>query len=138
MPVIVRPHPTIPIDDLFGGLGWPSSVRISAGRSLAQDMAEAHFVAYSSSTVALEGLIHGRLPVFLDIRDVLSGDPIDDGEFKLRATSPDELVICLKDALTWSAERLDHARTLGLSYVERYLAAPSPDRLERMTTALLP
>lgn len=138
MPVIIRPHPTIPIDDLFGEFSWPPSVRVSSGRSLAQDMAEARFVAYSSSTVALEGLIHGRLPVFLDIREVLSGDPIDDGEFKLRAASPDELVNCLKDVLTWPADRIEHARAQGLAYVERYLVAPSAARLERMNAALLP
>ncbi len=138
MPVIIRPHPTIPIADLFGEFSWPSSVKVSAGRSLAQDMAEARCVAYSSSTVALEGLIHGRLPVFLDICDVLSGDPIDDGEFKLRAANPDELVICLKDVQTWSVDRLDRARGLGLAYVERYLAQPNAERLNRMTSALLP
>lgn len=138
MPVIIRPHPTIPIDDLFGELSWPPSVQVSAGRSLAQDMAEARFVAYSSSTVALEGLIHGRLPVFLDIRDVLSGDPIDDGEFKLQVTTPDELVGCLNDVLSWSADRLDRARALGRAYVERYLAAPSADKIERMNATLLP
>lgn len=138
MPIIIRPHPTIPINDLFRELQWPPSVRMSSGRSLDQDLADACLIAYSSSTVALEGLIHGRLPVFLDICDVLSGDPIDDGEFKLRATSPDELVICINDFLTWPVERLGCARKLGFAYAERYLSVPNAERLDRMAAALLP
>lgn len=138
MPIIIRPHPTILIDDLFGEFSWPSSVRLSVGRSLAQDMAEARYIAYSSSTVALEGLIYGRLPVFLDIHDVLSGDPIDDLAFKLKAAGPDELVCCLRDVLNWPDVQLDRARALGFAYAERYLAAPGTERLGRMNDALPP
>lgn len=138
MPIIIRPHPTIPIDELFSRRSWPLSVEVSRGRSLAEDMGRAGFIAYSSSTVALEGLLHDRLPVFLDIRDVLSGDPIDDGEFKLCAASPEDLVRCLRDALAWPAGRLEQARASGRTYAERYLAAPSVERLDRMSAALLP
>lgn len=136
IPIIIRPHPTIPIDALFGRLSWPPCVEVSRGRSLAEDMARAGFIAYSSSTVALEGLIHGRLPVFLDIRDVLSGDPIDDGEFKLRAGSPAELVGCLRDVLAWHAGRIEQARASGRAYAERYLMRPAPATIAFMTECL--
>lgn len=138
VPIIIRTHPIIPVDDLFRRFRWSPLVELSLGYSLAEDIERAGFVAYSSSTVALEGLIHGRLPVFLDIRDILSGDPIDDGEFKLRAANPDELVSCLKCVLSWPVERLERVRGLGRAYVERYLAAPSADKLALMNAALLP
>src|SRR6185295_3656047 len=83
---IVRTHPTIPVADLFALFRWPETVELSAGRTLAQDLSLATMVAYSSSTVALEGMLHGRLPIFIDTGETPSGDPIaGEHAFKFRA-----------------------------------------------------
>lgn len=136
MPVIIRPHPTIPIDEIYAGFDWPSSVVVSKNRSLMQDIADSCFVAYSSSTVALEGLIYGRLPIFLDIADILSGDPIDDEAFKFQAASAEELLSCMMELQNATSEKLDRLRKMGLSYAEDYLVAPSEESLKQMNEAL--
>ncbi|MRR56880.1 MAG: hypothetical protein EG824_01510 [Deltaproteobacteria bacterium] len=136
VPIVIRPHPSIPIAELYQQYDWPSNVRLSFRSTLTEDMGQVGFIAYSSSTVALEGLIHGRLPIFLDIRDVLVGDPIDNVAFKLNATSPASLVSCIRAVNAWPPEKLDSLRHQGRSYAEKYLAAPNPNLLEEMSSAL--
>lgn len=134
--IIIRPHPTIPVDDLFRQLSWPDTVELSHGRPLHVDLAQAGFVIYSSSTVALEGMLHDRLPVYLDIGDVLSGDPIDDGVFKLKASDAEELAARIDETSRWSEEYLASLQEHGRVYAERYLRRPTPQILTFMTTCL--
>ena len=133
VPVIVRTHPTIPIDDLYSQFDWPEHVRLSRGRALAEDLGAADVVVYSSSTVALEGLLYGRLPVFLDIGDIPSGNPLDANlDFALQASNADELVRAVESLRTRSADALARLREHGRTYAERYLVEPTPERIERI------
>jgi len=133
VPTIVRTHPTIPIDDLYTQFEWPAHVRLSSGRSLAEDFNETSLVVYSSSTVALEGLLYGRLPIFLDICDVPSGNPLDAGlDFAFCASNADQLVHAVVDLGARSAEALTELRERARSYAERYLVEPTNARIERM------
>ena len=136
-PIIVRTHPTIPVDDLYAQLAWPAHVRLSRGRSLADDFAQAGVVVYSSSTVALEGLLYGRLPVFLDIGDVPGGDPMrGDHPFVFRARSGRDLADTLARIDAMSAEDLSRLREQGRAYAERYLIEPTAERVERMAAEI--
>ena len=76
IPIIVRSHPTINIEKLFNSMAWNSNVTLSKNKKLSEDLFYCHVVLYSSSTVAIEGMLSGRLPIFLDIGDIPSGDPL--------------------------------------------------------------
>jgi len=139
-PVIVRTHPTIPVDDLYAQLTWPSHVRLSRGRALADDFAEAGVVVYSSSTVALEGLLYGRLPIFLDIGDIPAGDPMrGEHAFVFRAASGRELAETLARIDAMGAHELCELcelREQGRAYAERYLIEPTAANIERMAAEI--
>mgnify|MGYP000329851690 CR=1 FL=1 len=51
-------------------------IKILSTKKLSEDLFYCHVVLYSSSTVAIEGMLSGRLPIFLDIGDIPSGDPL--------------------------------------------------------------
>ena len=132
-PIRVRTHPTIPIDDLYEQFRWPAHVQLSRGRSLAEDFEEAALVVYSSSTVALEGMLYGRLPIYLEIGDVPSGNPIDgEHEFAFRAANVEELIELVAQIRGYSQERLEMLRGKARAYAERYLVEPTPANVERM------
>lgn len=127
--LIFRAHPTIPVRDLFDSFEWPPGTRFSDGCSLSMDIADACCIAYSSATVALEGMRYGRIPLYIDIGEVLSGDPIDEGlPFKLQANSAESLISALKILKTHQqniALLADEAR----KYAEEYLIAPTEKRI---------
>jgi hypothetical protein len=133
VPVIVRTHPTIPIEDLYAQFSWPVHVRLSRGRSLSDDLAATSLVAYSSSTVALEGMLYGRLPIYLDIGDVPSGNPID-GEhpFVFRAATGAGLRETIARIRALGAGELASLRAQARAYAERYLVEPTRENVERM------
>jgi hypothetical protein len=136
-PVIVRTHPTIPVDDLYAQFEWPDRVRLSRGRSLADDLTAASIVAYSSSTVALEGMLYGRLPIYLDIGDIPSGNPIH-GEhpFVFRAATGAELRETIARIRAFPADKLASLRERARDYAERYLVEPTPHNVERMAALM--
>lgn len=132
-PIVVRTHPTIPIDDLYAQFEWPAQVMLSRGRGLAEDLAAASMVAYSSSTVALEGMLYGRLPVYLDIGDVPSGNPIAGAHrFLSHARTGRELAQAIERVRGHSAAELAALREAARSYAEQYLVAPTHANVERM------
>ncbi|HYC45257.1 MAG TPA: hypothetical protein VED01_07185 [Burkholderiales bacterium] len=135
---IVRTHPTIRVDDLYALFQWGANVELSARATLAEDLSRATLVAYSSSTVALEGMLYGRLPLFVDIGDLPSGDPIP-GEhaFKLSARDGASLAEAIEHAHALAPEPRQALRVEARTYAERYLRAPTPEALERMAHVML-
>ena len=135
---IVRSHPTIPIAAMFALFPWPPNVELSAGTTLAQDLARVTCVAYSSSTVALEGMLSGRLPIYVDIGDVPDGDPMS-GEhpFKLAARDGAGLADAVLRVSTLDAAELRRLRHAAGDFAERYLAAPTAEAVDRMAATLL-
>jgi hypothetical protein len=139
MPVLIRAHPTIPMADLYAQFSWPARVRLSAGGALAADIANASVIAYSSSTVALEGMLYGRLPVFVEIGDVPSGDPIHgEHDFVFRASCGRELADVVERIRSLTAAELERLRNRAREYVERYLIEPTPERVARMADIVAP
>lgn len=135
-PLIFRPHPTIPVLDLYEQWNWPATTRLSDSRSLNQDLSEAWCVAYSSATVCLEGMRYGRIPLYIDIGEILSGDPLDEGlPFKLRASSPESLIHSLSTYLDSSQtdlpQSVDAAR-----YAQSYLIEPTDEGIATMSRVL--
>jgi len=129
----VRPHPAIPMDDLFAQFSWPDRVRLSGGGPLAEDFHDCTLIAYSSSTVALEGMLYGRLPVFVEISDVPSGNPIQgEHDFLFHAASGRALAEITARIHSYAADELTRLRDHARAYAERYLIDPTPERVERM------
>lgn len=136
-PIVVRTHPTIPIDDLYAQFHWPAHVRLSRGQSLSDDFAATSLVAYSSSTVALEGMLYGRLPIYLDIGDIPSGNPIHGAHaFAFRASSGAELYQTIARIRAFTAAELASLRAQARAYAERYLIEPTPANVQRMARAI--
>ena len=133
MPVIVRTHPTIPIEDLYRQFTWPDHVQLSRGRSLAADFQDTSLVLYSSSTVAVEGMLYGRLPIYLDIGDVPSGNPIS-GEhaFVFRASGADTLEEVILGIGALNDDDLEALRAQARTYAQRYLVEPTAANVDRM------
>jgi hypothetical protein len=133
IPMTVRTHPTIPIEDLYAQFRWPARMQLSRGRPLLADIQAAALVVYSSSTIALEGMLYGRLPIFLEIGDVPSGDPIEgEHEFVFRARDAAGLAQVIAQVQAMPQAKLEALRTQARAYAERYLVEPSPANVERM------
>ncbi|MDB5901706.1 MAG: hypothetical protein JWM26_584 [Betaproteobacteria bacterium] len=133
IPMTVRTHPTIPIEDLYGQFRWPARMQLSRGRPLAADIQAAALVVYSSSTIALEGMLYGRLPIYLEIGDVPSGNPIEgEHEFVFRARDAAGLAQVIAEIQAMPQAQLDALRADARAYAERYLVEPSPANVERM------
>lgn len=138
LPVVIRSHPTIRADDLFARFDWPANVRLSQGTTLEQDLAAATMVAYSSSTVALEGMLHGRLPVFIDIGDVPPADPlVGDCPGKRSADSGAALAFAIEALRGMPAGEIAAQRAAAKAYAEAYLREPTADRVRDITSAIL-
>jgi hypothetical protein len=133
IPMTVRTHPSIPIEDLYGQFQWPARMQLSRGRTLASDLQAASLVVYSSSTVALEGMLYGRLPIYLEIGDVPSGNPVEgEHDFVFRASDAAGLAQVIAAVQAMPQDRLDALRAQARAYAERYLVEPSPANVGRM------
>lgn len=133
MPVVFRSHPTIPAEGLFARFNWPGHVRLSRDRPLEADMAEASIVGYASSTVALEGMLQGRLPLFLDIGDIPEADPlVGDCPVKARADGAASLARILGELGNLADARLEAQRAAARTYAERYLLEPTAPRVQSL------
>lgn len=138
VPVVIRSHPTIPVGDLFARFGWPAQVRLSAGATLEHDLAAATMVVYSSSTVALEGMLHRRLPLFADIGDVPAADPlIGDCPVKSGAADGAGLAALVDAVCRMSAPDLEARRSAAKRYAEEYLREPDAARIQAVVRAIL-
>jgi hypothetical protein len=135
---IVRTHPTIPVEDLFALFASKPNVQLSTGRTLAEDLSRVSAVAYSSSTVALEGMLYGRLPVYVEIGDLPSGDPIiGDYRFKFGVSGGKALADTIDCVGRMDAQALAALRAEARDYAETYLRAPSTEAMRQMTHAVL-
>jgi hypothetical protein len=95
-------------------------------------------VAYSSSTVALEGMLYGRLPIFVDIGDVPDGDPIaGEHPFKFQAADGAALAGEITRIEQLGAEDLRNLRHGARSFAESYLRAPTTAAVEDLAHAVL-
>lgn len=138
VPVVIRSHPTIPAADLFARFEWPPHVRLSQGTALAQDLGAASIVAYSSSTVALEGMLGGRLPLFVDIGDLPAADPlIGPCPVKRVVEDADGLAAAVAEIAGASDTDLEARRAIARRYAEAYLQAPDAARRRAVTATIL-
>ena len=138
LPVVLRSHPTIPVADLFARFEWPDAVRLSAGTTLDQDLASATMVCYASSTVALEGMLHGRLPLFADIGDIPAADPlIGDCPAKAVATDGASLAAQVAAICRLDAPELERKRDAAKRYAEAYLRDPGENQVQGIVAAIL-
>lgn len=138
VPVVLRSHPTIPAGELFSRFNWPEHVRLSSGTTLEQDLAAATMVAYSSSTVALEGMLHGRLPLFADIGDIPAADPlIGDCPAKSSAANGAELASLVDGICRMPADELEARRAAARRYAKEYLREPDGERMRAVTAEIL-
>jgi GT2 family glycosyltransferase len=136
LPVRLRSHPTIKAEDLFARFSWPANVRLSTTSPLEEDLAASSIVGYASSTVVLEGMLQGRLPLFLDIGDVPSGDPLlGECTAKAEARDADGFVAAVDGILNLDEVRLAQRQAAALRYAEAYLPAPDESRIRAIVAA---
>ncbi len=138
LPFIIRRHPTMAVDDLFDQIQWEGSVELSKGRTLSEDIGRVSFIVYSSSTVALEGMRYGRIPVFFDIGDVPSGDPVDHGiACRFGAANAQELVAVIERLAAMPPDEIEHLRSAARSYGGSYLRTPDETGIAEMARVVL-
>ena len=138
LPIVIRSHPTIRADDLFARFDWPANVRLSQCTTLDQDLAAATMVAYASSTVALEGMLHGRLPLFIDIGDVPAADPlVGDCPGKRVVDSSAALSAAIQGIRAMPTNEIEAERSAARAYAEAYLREPTADRIREIVAAVL-
>ena len=133
--VIFRAHPTIPVNDLFALFEWPETITLSSEHSLDKDLVDSWCVAYSSATVVLEGMRMGRIPIYIDIGEVLSGDPLVGVTWKLIANNPKTLKE-IAESYNQNPKIFLEIQGQATKYAEQYLIAPSNDRLAEMSSLL--
>ncbi len=128
LPIVIRAHPTINLSDLINKFSFSNKVSIS-NSSLELDIRNATMVAYSSSTVAIEAMLHGRFPIFFDIGDVPSGDPIlGNLGFNRNVKSLKDFLFFYNWKLGLSNFELRKFRQILVSYSKDYLVAPIEKR----------
>ena len=92
--VVVKSHPTVPVDALTTALG----ARARAGNihfsslPIAELLPQAHAVLYTQTTVCLEALRFGVVPVFVRLEGGVNLDPLEHApECRRTATTPVEI-----------------------------------------------
>ena len=130
--LIFRPHPTIQVKEIFEKFNWPIGTIYSENRSLEQDISESLCIAYSSSTVVIQGMQYGRIPLYIDIGDILSGDPLDDAvDFKLQVNNPEQTIKIL-NLLMGSRIRKNELANSAKAYSLKYLVKPTKSHISEM------
>ncbi len=127
IPVIVRSHPTINIYQLFNSMKWNSNITLSKEKKLSEDLIYCHVVLYSSSTVAIEGMLSGRLPIFLDIGDIPSGDPLLGNAF-FSVKCENGIVRALKKIDSWPSSKLKKNQYKAMNFSKSYLQDITPKK----------
>lgn len=127
MPIIVRSHPTINIDKLFNAMKWNSNITLSKEKKLSEDLTCCHVILYSSSTVAIEGMLSGRLPIFLDIGDIPSGDPLLGNAF-FSVKCENDIVKVMKKIDDWTSNELKKNQSNAMFFSRSYLKDITPEK----------
>ncbi len=133
VPFYIRTHPTIPVADIFYSFDWLEHVHLSSGKTLIEDIERSSMVAYSSSTVALEGMLFGRVPIFVDIGDIPSGDPIvGNYSFKYCAENSEALADSIESVRRMSGSKLADMQAEAAMLAEECMRFPDRERLDRL------
>jgi hypothetical protein len=126
IPVIIRSHPTIDIEALYNSLNWSQNVILSKDRDLLQDIKDSHVIIYSSSTVAIEGMLSGRLPIFLNIGDCPSGDPLL-GRATYNVSSVKEIKSVLNSINNMTKVNFKKMQRQAIKFAQSYLKDIEPE-----------
>jgi surface carbohydrate biosynthesis protein (TIGR04326 family) len=121
--VVLRSHPTIPLDSALRVL--PSLTlryRTSSRASVAEELQESDVVLYASSTIAIEAIAVGIPVIYLDIGDFMNPDPLFDfSELKWSLAEPAQLIPTLKLIAALTPSDLDRRRAAARAYALSYL-----------------
>lgn len=132
---VIRTHPTIPINDLFEQYDWPDRVVLSSGMTLAEDIQRTSIIAYSSSTVALDGMLVGRLVIFVDIGDIPSGDPLlNNTQLRQTVRNGGELAAAVNALSRLQGEDYEFQKTVVRDYAENYLVSTSTFGMSKLAS----
>ncbi|OUR64365.1 hypothetical protein A9Q79_08010 [Methylophaga sp. 42_25_T18] len=138
VPVIIRSHPTIPIKELFDSFNWPNNISLSEGKTLTADLLSVSLIAYSSSTVSLEGMLYGRLPVFIDIGDVPDGDPVlGECTVKYTVNKKNSLADIINEYKLLDSRIRNEKSDLAISYASNYLQKVDGSKLEKIIDKII-
>ena len=121
--VVLRPHPTMPLDAALRLLP-PLTLRYRASSraSVSEDLLESDVVLYASSTIAIEAISVGLPVIYLDIGDFMNPDPLFDfSDLKWSLTEPAQLIPALKRIAALPPSDLDRRRAAARAYALSYL-----------------
>lgn len=136
VPIIVRPHPTIPVNEIWSMYDWPHWVRLSEGSTLSEDLVDSAYVAYASSTVVLEAMLVGRLPIFINTGDLPTGDPLAaSSPLRGEVSSPGELAEKLRQRTFFGLDP-EATREKVRVAAEAYLVKPEKHRCDEIVALL--
>lgn len=136
--VVLRPHPTLPLDHLspLAGVAVGGSARLqpSTSRALVDDLEAADAVVYQGTTAALSAGWYGIPLVHVDAGDVLDDDPLFLCRHLSRTvrTAAELAEALLSSSMHDPVEFRIEAAALR-EYVDGYLAQPDDDRLRAFT-----
>lgn len=92
-------------------------------KSLKLDISDSAVIIYSSSTVVIEGMLSGRIPIFLDIGNIPAGDPLlGEAEFKHVATTAKDILDILETIEFYGDDKLIQVQSKMITYAENYLS----------------
>jgi hypothetical protein len=108
---VFRTHPSMKFSDLQAGdtrlQQLPGNVTISANKNIDDDFNKCSWLLYRSSSVALFAILNGLRPLYLQLENELSIDPLYTlHSWRLNVNRPDELIsIIHKDRQTAMVEK---------------------------------
>ena len=97
------------------------NIRLSEGRSIEEDFARSSALLYRGSSTVLYAVLHGLLPVYVDVDGTRNRDPLFALEgWRERCENPEELAELLARYEGAPPEQLEAARDVAVRYVQAY------------------
>jgi hypothetical protein len=123
---IFRTHPQVHFEDLQALnkrlKNLPANVIVSSNKNVDEDIARTSWIIYRCSSVAFFATLAGSRPVYLQVENELSIDPLYElNSWRLQVTHPDEMKLIIEfDKRTTQVEK-EAEKKQALEYCEKYM-----------------
>jgi hypothetical protein len=133
--IVLRPHPALPFEKYKKYLNFnpneSDNFLISANESVKKDLDETDIIVYRGSTLALEALKMGIPVIYLALSDIISVDPLFDGEgLNWVARTEKELVDTVTTIYGLTPAEYESKNRASQAFISRYIAEITEERLK--------
>jgi hypothetical protein len=133
--IVLRPHPALPFEKYKKYLNFnpieSDNFLISANESVKKDLDETDIVVYRGSTLALEAIKMGIPVIYLALSDIISVDPLFDGEgLNWMARTQKELVDAVTTIYGLTPAEYESKNCASQAFISRYIAEITEERLK--------